>query len=127
MSEKQKFNNQIELLKQVLLSNNLSLPSGFDPVGNVQITNDLGKVSIFTSQAPVTVDLTELSRIEAEKWCGIAAAEEVPPPYVEPTSNALRPFRTLSPPSGVPASSDLESCIITMTLNAQSAVDFVLE
>lgn len=127
VGEKETLNEQIELLKHVLLSNNLSLPSGFDPVGNAPTTHDNGKDSIFASQAPVTVDLTELSRIEAEKWCGITAAEEVPPPYVEPTSDALQLFRTLSPPSGAPATSSSETRIIAPTLNAQSAVDFVLE
>lgn len=127
LGEKQTLNDQAELLKQVLLSNNLSLPSGISPVGAVPTAHEYDKDSIFTAQALVTVDLTELSRIEAEKWCGITATEEMPPPYVEPSSDTLQLFRTVSPPTDGSASSDLEHRRLPTTLNAQSAVDFVLE
>ena len=133
VGETQALSNQIDLLKHALLSNDLSLPGDFTSISLPEdVTMDTGRDRdpIFTTQSPVTVDLTELSRVEAVKWCGVTARDEEPPPYVAPASEAFQALRTTSPAvgaSGPSTGSSGEHRLALTTLNPQSAVDFVLE
>jgi hypothetical protein len=129
VGETETLNVQVQRLKNALLSNNVSLPEGLhsiSPQDDVTMNTSQDKTPVFTTQSPVTIDLTELSRVEAEKWCGIVARDEVPPPFVEPASNAfsLRTTpRATEPFNGVSG----EGRLVSIALNPQSAVDFVLE
>jgi len=121
--------NQVKSLKQMLASNSVQLPYGFSPP---ETRNDLpssnGTSREVTAEPTVTVDLTDLSRIEAKKWCG--AESEIPPPYVEPPLKTAKSFRTtptVTASGGVTQIASPTSRIISTTLSAQSAIDFVLE
>ena len=130
VGETESLNGQIQQLKNVLLSNNVSLPGelhSISPQDDVTMNTSQDRTPVFTAQSPVTVDLTELSRVEATKWCGAVARDEVPPPFVEPASNALEALRTTSHASGSFNGASGESRLVSTTLNPQSAVDFVLE
>ena len=126
--ENQTLHDQVKLLKQMLASNGIQLPYGISSpeiMADLPLSNDTSDETM--AEPTVTVDLTDLSRIEAEKWCGITAAAEIPPQYVEP-SKTVQSFRTtVTASQKVTTTASPGSRIISMTLSAQSAVDFVLE
>lgn len=128
VDESQALHDQVKLLKQMLASNSIQLPYefwSFETEGDMQSS---GTSRETTAEPTVTIDLTDLSRVEASKWCGITAAVEIPPPYVEPPSKAIKSFRTtVTAPGGVAKITSPSSRIISTALSAQSAVDFVLE
>jgi hypothetical protein len=126
VDENQTLHDQIKLLKQMLASNSIQLPYGFSPPEtDAELPPTNGTDNEAMAEPTVTIDLTDISRIEAEKWCGVTAQTEIPPPYVEPSSKTVKPFRTAVTTSGVV--SIPSSRIISTTLSAQLAVDFVLE
>lgn len=130
LGETETLNDQVERLKNALLSNNVSLPAelqSISPQDDVTMNTGQDRSPVFTTQSPVTIDLTELSRVEAAKWCGMVARDEVPPPFVEPASNDFQALRSTSHASGPFTGASGESRLISTTLNPQSAVDFVLE
>lgn len=113
----------------MLDSNSIQLPYEFslpDLSGDISSNWSSRETTV---EPTVTIDLTELSRIEASKWCGITAAAEIPPSYVEPPLEKVQSFRTTvtTPGGGIAKSIPPDSRIISSELSAQSAVDFVLE
>src|SRR5262249_16737479 len=125
--ENQTLHDQVELLKQMLVSNSIQLPYGFSPAdtrGDLPPTNGMTREA--TAEPTVTVDLTDLSKIAAKKWCGMTAEAEIPPPFVEPPLKTAKSFRTtVTASEGVGKIASPTSPIISTTLSAQSAVDFV--
>jgi len=113
----------------MLVSNGIQLPYGIsspETTGDIPPANETTKETM--TEPTVTIDLTDLSRIEAEKWCGMPATTEIPPRYVEASSKTVQSFwTTVTAPQRVTTIASPGSRIISVTLSAQSAVDFVLE
>jgi hypothetical protein len=112
----------------MLASNSIQLPYEFSLPDTGSDLQSNGITRETTAEPTVTIDLTDLSRIEPSKWCGTTAATEIPPRYIEPPSKTVKSFQTTVPtPGGVAKIASPSSRIISTTLSAQSAVDFVLE
>ena len=126
VDENQALHDETKLLKQMLASNSIQLPyefSVYETGSDPMLSNETSRET--TTEPTVTIDLTDLSRIEASKWCGVTAAAEIPPRYVEP-SKTVKSFRNAVTTPGARIVSQ-SSRIISTTLSAQLAVDFVLE
>jgi hypothetical protein len=129
VDENQTLHGQVKSLKQMLASNSTQLPYEFSsPETRSDLPPSNGTIREATAEPTVTVDLTDLSRIEAKKWCEVTAETEIPPPYIEPPSKPAKSFRTtVTAPGEVAKIASPTSRIISTTLSAQSAIDFVLE
>jgi hypothetical protein len=126
-------------LKNTLSQNGFSVPEARSPVNPRGSTSPAECMLLLTDPSPltgetssaasVTIDLTELTTIEPERWCAVTAAMEDVRPFEQPT---ISPAQLLS---------DDNSSTVPVTLregstggygaspawSPQAAIDFVLE
>ena len=132
----------IEQLKQTLMANNISLSAGAISIPTPASTQHTAPFAIpplsagsmsfsgrtAVSEAPVTINLTELGLIEPSKPCSMTAALGFPTPYEDPSADLEFAYQSpddeqLMGVHGTPVT----STVLTTALSTQSAVDFVLE
>lgn len=118
VNENMGLKDHIGLLKDILESNRIPIPEALVTQGteSAYVSGQQSRSDTDISAGDLTIDLTEMQTVEAERWCSEQAAETDPRPYEAPTID----------PSVETSASELQESPRPQSLDSQAGIDFVL-